>query len=82
MPADHFISSQKLITSQQQFTEIRHALTIALLFVECVDLGHIFFFTEFRGHVARPQPLFFSAGDIVLHVFRRILINADTMRLH
>src|SRR3990167_6981167 len=69
--ADGVVVAQQFVAAQHQLAEINHALALALVFVELVDLDLLARIRVLPLHVARAQALFLATGNEILQLLGR-----------
>src|SRR5690242_19740313 len=70
MFANDFIASQQLVTAQQEFGKINHAVLITLLLVIQVKLDHLAREVIISFYLRGSEPLFLRIIDKPLHLAR------------
>ena len=60
---DRIVVTQQLIGAQHQLTKVHHALALALVFVELVDVNFAAGFIVAHIHIFGAQSVFFATGN-------------------
>ena len=80
--ADRVVVAQQLVAAQHQLAEIDHALALALLLVQLVDLDLLARVGVARVDHVGPQSVFLAAGDEPQRLLGRKALVVDAELLH